>query len=81
MSCDGCKHYRKTYEECNALLGIAYCPTCGVTRKLSVNVRCSKCHTLAGAVPIWECPGGVPSTHCPGFEAVVPDVVQRGLFD
>lgn len=80
-TCHGCRHYRPIFQECGQLQGWLYCTACD--RKWSVDERvgCPKCAEFKATKMLWECPDAVRSSHCPGFEAAVPDVVQRGLFD
>lgn len=81
MTCNGCKHYQKTFEECSQLQGWLYCSGCNRKWQMSDRIGCPKCAEFKCAKPLWECAGAVPSVQCPGFVSAVEKQRQPGLFD
>lgn len=81
MTCNGCKHYQKTFEECGQLQGWLYCSGCNRKWQMSDRIGCPKCAEFKAAKPLWECAGAVPSRQCPGFVSAVEKQRQPGLFD
>ena len=80
MTCDGCKHYQKTYETCAQLQGQVHCSACDRTWAISDRIGCPRCAEVCGLVDLGECPGAVPSQACPGQEEPPKVMEQRSLF-